>query len=907
MRITQNIMVQQFLSNLRNLNERLITNQFKISRGVNFSKPSDGPLEIGRILGFYSAEARFSQFQKNISDGVSQVDYMDTLLQDMVKGVTDVNTKVLQGMNATLDQTDRRAVALEIDQQLNAMYENSQARFRDKFLFAGYKTLVNPFKGSFSTWDSYMSSVEFLGDRGNIARRIGDMTRVNVNIPGNKLFLEQTYTLEGKVIPTDVPLGFQGKLKINGIEIKVETTDKLVDIRNKINNTDGVKVFASTDQGYLKLESTTSSEEIGISDDQDGKLLDNLGLNVRGAFTRGIAGPTVPVIDSTGALFDAAGAVTNFVYDDSNNTLNLHLGAHANDGVLAHKSIRIPIGTYANAGELATAIQTQVDAAFGVDKIIVEEVGGALRFTTYETGASIGTADLQIGGDIDDVVDTASDSSNLNLVNAPGPVPLTDAQTAGTDGTDKFSVDIGVLVGRSDEDPQPVTIDLRADHTGTLAELVDEINYQVSQDLTLRSTIKAREVDGRLLIETVKTGHEITADQLHISDVASGTLAGFGLVENSTTAYMDGTPPPAFPITITTGVNDTITIDLGPTVSRDGVNHDPITMTLRPGTYNSINDIAAQLNLRINSSPELFGSIVARVEGPAGSEFLRITSLSDGSDVDGGDLSITGGSALVDLGLAVGAAVDGGGISEGKGVVLQPENIFNTFIQIRDSLLDHADKATPLNRLVDSTGTLIDIHEGDKITFKEGGRSLTITYRAIDSIVDIANSLGDFLGSKATVSLDRSGRLIIRNNTDRKIDGLEIGATSPDGLVTRTSFNEIFKIDNTVLGFHSISTGVLIDPSAHERIDQGLLNMLKDDMDNFLSYQAMIGATSNRLSRTSNLIDSKDLNTKSLRNDIEAADIARVIMELSQDESILQASMNVGARIIQPSLLDYLR
>jgi flagellin-like hook-associated protein FlgL len=900
-------MVQQFLSNLRNLNERLISNQYKISRGTNFSKPSDGPLEIGRILGFYSSEARFSQFQKNISDGVSQVEYMDTLLQEMVKGVTDANTKVLQGVNETMDKADRRAVALEVDQQLSAILENSQGRFRDKYLFSGYKTLVNPFQGSVSNWDSYLSSVEFKGDRGDIARRIGDLTRVNVNIPGNELFMEKTYTLEGKSIPTDEPLGFQGKLKINGIEIKVDASDKLEDIRNKINNSSGIKVFASTNLGYLKLESTTSSDEIVITDDQNGELLDNFGLNVRGAFTRGITAPTLPVVDSTGAIFDAAGAVTNLVYDDSNNTLNLHLGENANDGVIAHKSIKIPAGTYANAAELASAIQTQVDNAFGKNKIVVEELGGALRFSTYETGAAVGTGDLRIGGDVDGVSDTASDSANLNLVNAVGPIPLTDSQTAGTDGTDKLSVDLGILVGRSGQDPQPVTIDLRADHTGTLTELIDEINYQVSQDLTLRGTIKAREADGKLLIETIKTGHEITADQLHISDVTAGTLTALGLVENATTAYKDGISPASYPITITAGVNDTITIDIGPSVSRSGVNHDPITLTLRPGTYNTINDIAAQINLRINSSPELFGSIVADVEGAAGSEYLRITSLSDGSDVNGEDLSVTGGTALTDLGLSIGNAINGGGVSEGKGVVQGPENIFNTLMQIRDSLLDHAYNDTPLNRLTDSTDTLIDIHEGDQITFKEGGRSLTITYRAIDTIEDIVNSLGDFLGTKASVSLDRSGRLIIENKTNQKIDGLEISATSSDGLVERTSFNNIFRVDDTVLGFHSISTETLCDPSAHERINLGLLNSLQQDMDNFMSFQAMIGSTSNRLSRTSNLVDAKDLNTKTLRNDIEAADMAQVVMELTQDESVLQAAMNVGARIIQTSLLDYLR
>jgi flagellin-like hook-associated protein FlgL len=901
------MMVNQFLRNLMTLNEKLISSQFKLSKGVNYAKPSDGPLEVGRILGFYSTEASFTQFRKNISDGASQVEYLDTLLQDMVTRVTNAHTKTVHGANDVLQSADRKAIALEMDQYLNAMYQDSQTRFRDKYIFAGYRTLVNPFKGSFSKWDSYLNSVEYLGDRGEIGRRIGDFTRLPVNIRGNQLFLEQTYSLEGKVISTDVPLGFSGTITINNVDIKIETTNTLEDIRNKINNSDDIKVYASADSGYLKLESTTSSEKIEISDNQNGLLLDYLGLNVRGAYTRGINAPTLPVIDSTGAIFDAAGAVANLVYDETNNTLNLHLGADANDGVAAHHSIKIPAGTYADAAELARVIQTEVDSAFGENKIIVEEIGGALRFTTYETGASISTGDLQVGGEIDGVLDTASDAANLNLVAGPSPALLTDAQTTGTDGTDKFSIDIGRLITRADRDPEPVTIDLRASQTGTLSELVEEINFQLNQDLILRGTVRAREYNGRLLLETVKTGQEVKADQMQIADITSGTLAGLGLLNAESAAYIDGVPPPAFPVTITTGVNDTMIIDIGPTVSRNGINHDPITLTLRPGTYNNITELRDQLNLRINSSPELFGSIVAVVEGPPGGEYLRITSLDKGSDVNGADLAITGGTALADLGFSVATAIDGGGVTEGKGIVIQPQNIFNTLIQVRDSLLGLAALSTPVNRLVDKTGTLIDIYDGDKITFEQGGRSLTITYRTFDTIEDLLNTFNDFMGTKAQARLDRSGRIVIENLTNQKIEGLKISCTSSDGLAERALFNGIFKIDDTVLGFGSIATDVLSDPSRHELLGESLISMVQEDMENFMSFQAFVGSTANRLTRTSNLIETKDYNVKSLRNEIEAADIAKLIMEITQTESVLQASMNVGARIIMPSLLDYLR
>ena len=899
-------MVKQFLHNIRGLNEKLLLNQYKLARGVNYSKPSDGPLEVGHILSYKTQEKKFEQLQKNIANGLSHVDYMDTLLQTMVTRISEVRTDIIQGSNETMGSSDRQALALEIDQLLNAMLEDSQSRFRGIYLFSGFETLTNPFYGSFSRWDQFLGSVDYLGDAGRISRRIQELSRLPINIYGKSLFMEQTYTLKGKYLPADEPLGFTGTLTINRENIVVNADDTLNDIRDMINANSNLKVIASTDNGYLQLESTTSSEEIRISDDQDGVLLDHLGLNLRGAWNRGITGPTMPVIDSTGAIFDGAGPVTNLTYDSTNNILNLHLGPNANDGLAESHSITIPEGTYADVDELVAAIQTQINDAFGRDKILVENNAGTLRISTVATGASIGMADLQVGGEIDGVWDSASDAADLNLIAAPDPAPQTMAGTAGTDGTDKFYIDIGELISRDGQDTEAVEIDLRAANTGTLAEMIDEINYQINQDLSLRGLVRAREDNGRILIETIKTGHEITADQLHLSDSTAGTLAGLGILEDPTQAYIDGIPPAAYPVNIVAGVNDTIEIDLGPSVSRSGVNYDPITITLDEGSYATINDLVNEINIQIHRTPEFLGSIVAQVEGLPGSEYIRIASVDDGSDVEGIDLQITAGTALADLGLAIGQAVSGGGTSEGKSTELEPQNIFNTLIEIRDSLLNYATGETLIKEIQADDGGIIEIFEGDQITLEEGGRSFTFTFRATDTIDDLVRMFDEFLGGKAEARFDRSGRLVIDNLTTTKITGIKISAQSADG-IERTAFNDLFQTENEVLGLSSISTQTIKDPVRHNELSDRYLGVIDIDMDNFFKHQAFVGATANRLERTSTLIVDMDFNVKEQRANVESANMADVIMELSQQEALLEAALNVGSRVLMTSLLDYLR
>ncbi|MBB3069091.1 flagellar hook-associated protein 3 FlgL [Paenibacillus baekrokdamisoli] len=86
-----------------------------------------------------------------------------------------------------------------------------------------------------------------------------------------------------------------------------------------------------------------------------------------------------------------------------------------------------------------------------------------------------------------------------------------------------------------------------------------------------------------------------------------------------------------------------------------------------------------------------------------------------------------------------------------------------------------------------------------------------------------------------------------------------------------------------------------------------LMGQLSSRLDKVLDVRAEVGARSNRI----DLMDSrlKDLtqNITELDSKTEDADMAETITKLKEDENVYQASLSVGAKIIQPSLLDYLR
>lgn len=76
---------------------------------------------------------------------------------------------------------------------------------------------------------------------------------------------------------------------------------------------------------------------------------------------------------------------------------------------------------------------------------------------------------------------------------------------------------------------------------------------------------------------------------------------------------------------------------------------------------------------------------------------------------------------------------------------------------------------------------------------------------------------------------------------------------------------------------------------------------------NINAVRSEIGVKTNRLELTANRIEDDTINLKSLLSKNEDADMSEVIMNLKMQENVYKASLSGGARIIQPSLMDFLR
>ncbi|WHY97431.1 flagellar hook-associated protein FlgL [Peribacillus simplex] len=87
----------------------------------------------------------------------------------------------------------------------------------------------------------------------------------------------------------------------------------------------------------------------------------------------------------------------------------------------------------------------------------------------------------------------------------------------------------------------------------------------------------------------------------------------------------------------------------------------------------------------------------------------------------------------------------------------------------------------------------------------------------------------------------------------------------------------------------------------------GTLEGLDARIYTFLGMQAQVGARQNRIELMTDRLKQQEVFATEILSKNEDVDIEKAIMDLTTQESVHSAALSIGAKIMQPSLLDFLR
>jgi flagellar hook-associated protein 3 FlgL len=177
--LTSNLLVGIALD--RQQEDQAIT---ELSTGLRVNQPSDDPAAVAGLIINNAQASAVSSHLSNISGLQATLQVADSTLNSVVTNLSQAISLGVEGATSTMNQSDRDAIAQEIDGIQQQILEYANQSFQGKYLFAGTAVKTKPFVADATS----SSGVSYVGNTGVNNVEIGDGQAVPANLPGSQLF-----------------------------------------------------------------------------------------------------------------------------------------------------------------------------------------------------------------------------------------------------------------------------------------------------------------------------------------------------------------------------------------------------------------------------------------------------------------------------------------------------------------------------------------------------------------------------------------------------------------------------------------------------------------------------------------------------------------------------------------------
>ncbi|MFD0680763.1 MULTISPECIES: flagellar hook-associated protein FlgL [unclassified Paenibacillus] len=185
-RITQGMLGTQFLRNLNNNLKGMDNLQNQMSTGRRLNKPSDDPVGISFSMRYRSEISANEQYQTNTNSATSWMSFTDTVMGQAGDVIQKLREMAVKASNGTNPQAALDTMKAEATQLYEQMVDIGNSQFNGKYVFNGEQTNIRPY--------TLENAVTEEADTGLIDFEIGVGVKMSVNVPGNRVFGEQTDT-----------------------------------------------------------------------------------------------------------------------------------------------------------------------------------------------------------------------------------------------------------------------------------------------------------------------------------------------------------------------------------------------------------------------------------------------------------------------------------------------------------------------------------------------------------------------------------------------------------------------------------------------------------------------------------------------------------------------------------------
>jgi len=179
MRVTQFTYYNNFINSQQQDLSELNQVEQQIASGKKIENIYDNPVVFEKDLSFKEEISSFDEVKNSASFAKTFANETDTTLNDMTNTLTSFKTKLLQAANDTNNQSNRQAIAKELESELTYLKNLANTSIDGKYIFSGSAFNKKPIDDNF----------QYQGNDVKVKAFLGAGVERAYNIDGKSLFL----------------------------------------------------------------------------------------------------------------------------------------------------------------------------------------------------------------------------------------------------------------------------------------------------------------------------------------------------------------------------------------------------------------------------------------------------------------------------------------------------------------------------------------------------------------------------------------------------------------------------------------------------------------------------------------------------------------------------------------------
>jgi flagellar hook-associated protein 3 FlgL len=160
--------------------------QQQLASGKKLLRPSDDPVGAAQVIRLTEEIDLINQYKKNSNLLTNSLEQEETVLSNINSAIDRARVLMIQSGNGIVSVDDRRAIAIEIEQIRDQVFDLMNSRnSTGEYIFAGYQSASPAFSYNAS---SSGNKYNFEGDAGINKIQISDTVQLQVNNSGQHVF-----------------------------------------------------------------------------------------------------------------------------------------------------------------------------------------------------------------------------------------------------------------------------------------------------------------------------------------------------------------------------------------------------------------------------------------------------------------------------------------------------------------------------------------------------------------------------------------------------------------------------------------------------------------------------------------------------------------------------------------------